>query len=120
MGKNYTAGELILASRYTTSNAIHQMSKLPQEQWDGYLEWLEDYEYCKLGLPQPNLVLFLSLPLELSQKLLAKRYDGDASKKTFTRLTLPIWNSVTVLPAMPVKSWGGSSWRFQTADSFIR
>ena len=73
--KNYTAGELILASRYTTSNAIHQMSKLPQEQWDGYLEWLEDYEYCKLGLPQPNLVLFLSLPLELSQKLLAKRYD---------------------------------------------
>ena len=66
--KNYTAGELILASRYTTSNAIHQMSKL-------------DYEYCKLGLPQPNLVLFLSLPLELSQKLLAKRYDGDASKK---------------------------------------
>ena len=49
--------------------------------WDGYLEWLEDYEYCKLGLPQPNLVLFLSLPLELSQKLLAKRYDGDASKK---------------------------------------
>lgn len=79
--KNYTAGELILASRYTTSNAIHQMSKLPQEQWGGYLEWLEDYEYCKLGLPQPNLVLFLSLPLELSQKLLAKRYDGDASKK---------------------------------------
>ena len=49
--KNYPAGELILASRY------------------------------KLGLPQPNLVLFLSLPLELSQKLLAKRYDGDASKK---------------------------------------
>ena len=47
----------------------------------GMLEWLEDYEYCKLGLPQPNLVLFLSLPLELSQKLLAKRYDGDASKK---------------------------------------
>ena len=44
-------------------------------------DWLEDYEYCQLGLPQPNLVLFLSLPLELSQKLLAKRYDGDASKK---------------------------------------
>ena len=116
--KNYTAGELILASRYTTSNAIHQMSKLPQEQWDGYLEWLEDYEYCKLGLPQPNLVLFLSLPLELSQKLLAM--TGTLRKKTFTRQTLPIWNSVTVLPAMPAKSWGGSSWRFQTADSFIR
>lgn len=79
--KNYAAGEIILASRYTTSNAIHQMSKLPQTQWDGYLRWLEDYEYSKLGLPKPDLVLFLSLPLDLSQKLLSKRYGGDAARK---------------------------------------
>lgn len=79
--KNYCAGEWILASRYTTSNAIHQMSKLPREQWDSYLAWLEDYEYHKLGLPKPDLVLFLSMPLELSQKLLSKRYAGDVSKK---------------------------------------
>ncbi|MFQ9094515.1 MAG: phosphatidylglycerol lysyltransferase domain-containing protein [Ruminococcus sp.] len=78
--KNYAAGEIILASRYTTSNAIHQMSKLPPEQWDDYLRWLEDYEYNKLELPRPDLVLFLSLPLALSQKLLSKRYDGDAAK----------------------------------------
>lgn len=79
--QNYRSGEWVLASRYTTSNAIHQMSKLPPEQWDSYLAWLEDYEYDKLGLPRPDLVLFLSLPLELSQQLLAKRYHGDASKK---------------------------------------
>ncbi|MFR6496324.1 MAG: hypothetical protein ACLUOF_08005 [Ruminococcus sp.] len=57
------------------------MSKLPPEQWDDYLRWLEDYEYNKLELPRPDLVLFLSLPLALSQKLLSKRYDGDAAKK---------------------------------------
>ncbi|MGN1404322.1 MAG: dTMP kinase [Ruminococcus sp.] len=79
--KNYSAGEWILASRYTTSNAIHQMSKLPAEQWDDYLAWLEDYEYNKLGLPKPDLVLFLSMPLELSQQLLSRRYEGDAAKK---------------------------------------
>lgn len=79
--QNYRRGEWILASRYTTSNAIHQMSKLPEEQWDSYLEWLADYEYDKLGLPRPDLVLFLSLPLELSQELLSRRYDGDASRK---------------------------------------
>lgn len=79
--QNYQQGEWILASRYTTSNAIHQMSKLPETQWDSYLAWLEDYEYQKLGLPRPDLVLFLSMPMSLSQKLLAKRYDGDASKK---------------------------------------
>ena len=42
--QNYRSGEWVLASRYTTSNAIHQMSKLPPEQWDTHLAWLEDYE----------------------------------------------------------------------------
>ncbi len=79
--KNYVGGDWILASRYTTSNAIHQMSKLPEEQWDSYLDWLASYEYDKLGLPKPDLVLFLSLPLQLSQELLSKRYAGDDSKK---------------------------------------
>lgn len=77
----YKNGNLILASRYTTSNAIHQMGKLPREQWDDYLFWLEDYEYGKLGLPKPDCVIFLSLPLEISQKLLMNRYDGDSGKK---------------------------------------
>ena len=77
----YKKGSLILASRYTTSNAIHQMGKLPKEQWDGYLEWLEDYEYNKLGLPKPDCVILLSMPLEISQKLLMERYDGDSGKK---------------------------------------
>ena len=79
--KAYTEGKLILASRYTTSNAIHQMGKLPKEQWDEYLSWLEEYEYGKLGLPKPDCVIFLSLPLEISQKLLSERYDGDEEKK---------------------------------------
>ncbi len=79
--QNYNRGEWILASRYTTSNAIHQMSKLPQEAWDEYLAWLEDYEYQKLGLPKPDLVLFLSVPLAVSQKMLSKRYQGDISQK---------------------------------------
>ena len=42
--KDYAEG-IIVADRYTTSNAIHQCSKLPQEQWDGYLDWLFDFEY---------------------------------------------------------------------------
>ena len=112
--KNYTAGELILASRYTTSNAIHQMSKLPQEQWDGYLEWLEDYEYSRIWC------CFCPCRWNFPRSFSPNAMTGTLRKKTFTRQTLPIWNSVTVLPAMPAKSWGGSLWRFQTADSFIR
>ncbi|MCH5193072.1 MAG: deoxynucleoside kinase [Oscillospiraceae bacterium] len=79
--ENYRRGDLIFASRYVSSNAIHQMSKLPQAEWDSYLDWLEDYEYTKLGLPKPDLVIFLDMPVELSQRLMTERYKGDESRK---------------------------------------
>ncbi len=79
--EDYEAGRLILAARYTTSNAIHQMGKLPKSQWDAYLSWLEHYEYELLQLPKPDLVLFLDMPLDVSQKLLSGRYGGEEGKK---------------------------------------
>lgn len=79
--KNYLNGELILASRYVTSNAIHQMGKLSESKWDCYLEWLADYEYSKLGLPKADMVIFLDMPVEISQRLMSGRYGGDESKK---------------------------------------
>ncbi|MBQ7038094.1 MAG: deoxynucleoside kinase [Clostridia bacterium] len=79
--EDYKAGRLILAARYTTSNAIHQMGKLPREEWDAYLNWLQEYEYGLLGLPRPDRVIFLDMPLEISQRLLSTRYEGDEAKK---------------------------------------
>lgn len=79
--EEYLAGTLILAARYTTSNAIHQMAKLPRESWDEYLAWLEHYEYDLLGLPRPDRVVFLDMPPAVSQRLLSSRYQGDDNKK---------------------------------------
>jgi len=79
--KNYKNGDLILASRYVSSNAIHQMVKLPQNEWGDFLAWLDDYEYNKLGLPKADKVIFLDMPVEVSQKLLTKRYNGNDCKK---------------------------------------
>ena len=79
--EDYLSGVPIVAARYTTSNAIHQMTKLPPERWNGFLAWLEDYEYGKLGLPVPDAVVFLDMPLEVSQRLLRQRYDGDESRR---------------------------------------
>lgn len=78
---DYESDTLIVAARYTTSNAIHQMAKLPQTEWDAYLDWLEDYEYGRLALPRPDSVLFLDMPPAVSQQLLSHRYQGDESKK---------------------------------------
>lgn len=77
----YEAGGIVVAGRYTTSNAIYQLTKLPPEEHEYYLNWLCDFEYGKLGLPEPDLVIFLDMPVEVSQKLLDKRYLGDKNKK---------------------------------------
>lgn len=77
----YKNGGIVLAGRYVSSNAIHQMSKLPENEWDSYLEWLEDYEYGKLELPRPDCVIFLDMPVEISQRLMTARYNGDESRK---------------------------------------
>lgn len=77
----YENGYVILAARYVSSNALHQMSKVEQENWDSYLNWLYDYEYDKLGIPKADSVIFLDMPIDVSQKFLSKRYDGDETKK---------------------------------------
>lgn len=79
--KDYQAGKTIIAARYTSSNAIYQMTKLDKSQWDEYLSWLEDYEYEKFGIPRPDKVVFLDMPIEVSQKLLSSRYGGNEEKK---------------------------------------
>lgn len=80
-GKDYSDDTVLVADRYATSNATHQTSKLPREEWDEYLDWMEDYEYRKLGLPRPDMVIFLSVPPHISQKLIEGRYQGDNEKK---------------------------------------
>lgn len=78
-------GRLILADRYTTSNACHQMVKLPQKEWDGYLDWLADLEYTRMGLPEPGLVIYLDMDPNTSRRLLEKRYGGDESPEGSAR-----------------------------------
>lgn len=80
-GDYYNGGGLIVAGRYTTSNAVHQTSKLEKDKWKSFLDWLYDFEYNKVGIPKPDKVIFLDMPVEVSQKLLTGRYKGDNSKK---------------------------------------
>ncbi len=77
----YEAGGILLSSRYTTSNIIYQMSKIPDDERDHFLHWLLDFEYGKLGLPKPDMVIYLDMPVEVSQKLITERYLGDPKKK---------------------------------------
>ena len=92
----YLNGEVFLADRYTTSNAYHQLTKTDRAEWDAYLEWLEDFEYNKLGIPKPDAVIYLDMPIEVSQKLMSGRYKGDESKKDIHEKDVEYLNSCRV------------------------
>ena len=79
--KDYENGTIIVLDRYTTSNAVHQMSKLDKKDWDSFMDWLFDFEYNKLAIPSPDKIIYLDMNPDVSQKLLKKRYNGDDSKK---------------------------------------
>ena len=73
---DYTEG-VIVADRYTTSNAIHQCSKLKRDEWDAYLNWLFCFEYQMLGIPAPSAVIYLRVDPTVSQQLMQERYHGE-------------------------------------------
>lgn len=79
--EDYENGTVILADRYATSNIIYQMSKLPENQWDSYIDFQENFEYDKIKVPKPDTVIYLDVEPDVSQKLLSGRYSGDESKK---------------------------------------
>ena len=76
----YEQGGLVVADRYTTSNAVHQTSKLPREQQRAFLDWLFDFEYRKLGLPEPDRVIYLDMPTELSEQMMRHREQVTHTK----------------------------------------
>lgn len=72
-GQWYAHGGLVVSDRYTTSNAVHQASKEPEERQEAFLKWLYELEYDHMGLPKPDLVLYLDVPTDFTEMLLRSR-----------------------------------------------
>ena len=72
-GQWYEDGGVILSDRYTTSNAVHQASKEEGEAQKKYLHWLYEFEYDQLGLPCPDLVIYLDVPTDFTEKMMRGR-----------------------------------------------
>lgn len=71
---------LVLSDRYTTSNAVHQASKLEGQERADYLDWLYEFEYDRLGLPRPDLVIYLDVPTDFTEKMLRGREAATNTK----------------------------------------
>ena len=79
-GQWYEDGGLILSDRYTTSNAVHQASKEPAENRQAFLKWLYEFEYDQLGLPRPDLTIYLDVPTDFTEKMLRGREQATNTK----------------------------------------
>jgi len=67
-------GYIVIANRYVSANQIHQGGKITSaKKRNDFLKWLNQMEYEVFKIPRPDLTLYLSLPIELTLKLLKDR-----------------------------------------------
>lgn len=78
-GQWYEDGGTVLSDRYTTSNAVHQASKEPAEKRQEFWSWLYDFEYEKLSLPRPDLIIYLDVPTDFTEKLMRHRESSTGT-----------------------------------------
>lgn len=71
--KNLRSGKIIISNRYTTSSIAHQTAKMAKNKREEFSSWLEELEYKQLGMPKPDLVIYLYVPWKVGQKLTAKK-----------------------------------------------
>lgn len=75
-------GGSIVFDRYVESTMLHQAALIEnQEERDEFLDYVNDFEFGKLKLPKPDLVIFLDVPVEVSKKLADSRGEYKSGNK---------------------------------------
>ena len=99
----YNNGGIIIADRYTTSNMVHQASKMDESERDKFIDWLFNYEFNLYKLPEPDCVIFLDVPIDFSKKLMERRknkftgeYKKDIHESDIDYLTKSYNNAVHI------------------------
>ncbi len=66
-------GKIVIANRYVSASKGHQLGKLHEEERLPFLQWLTQLEYHTLGIPKPDLTLFLHMKPEIGQQLVDQK-----------------------------------------------
>lgn len=69
-------GNIIVLDRYYTSNLIHQAAKLPPNERQQFIAWLDELEFATFKIPRPDLVICLHIPATVSHELITSRGQG--------------------------------------------
>lgn len=67
-------GKIVLCNRYVGSNMAHQGSKFEDvAEQRGFFVWEDNLEFQLLGIPRPDINLFLRVPAAISHKLISQK-----------------------------------------------
>jgi len=107
--EEYEKDSVILLDRYTTSTLIYQSSVIEDiEQKEEFINYIYDYEYNKLGIPEPDLVIFLHVPFEMARELKLKRKDNKGIKNDIHEQDLKFMKNVSETSASIAKKFNWS------------
>lgn len=94
------SGKFVFTNRYTPSNAVYQAAKLPTEKREEFIKWCFEMEYDVFQIPKEDLVIYLHVPVEVSQKLLEQKGERsylDNGKKDLHEANTQLLSNVESL-----------------------
>lgn len=75
------SGVTILLDRYTTSSLIYQSALIDDlDEKKRFIDWVMDFEYSKIGIKKPDMVIFLTAPFDIVNELRLSREDNEGIK----------------------------------------
>jgi dTMP kinase len=79
--KALSEGSIVVLDRYVSANQMHQGGKIKDaRKRREFLTWLDMMEHGAFGIPRPDLIVYLHLPVELSVALLKTKAATDKKK----------------------------------------
>ena len=80
--KYYMEGGLVITDRYTTSNMVHQASKIHDAKAkEKFLSWLWELEFDIYKIPVPAQVFFLDVKPEIAIEMMKNRANKFSNEK---------------------------------------
>lgn len=76
-------GKIVLSNRYVGSNMAHQGGKFTDSvEQRGFFVWADNLEFQLLGIPRPDLNIFLRVPAAISYELIKRKQARSYTTET--------------------------------------
>ena len=72
--------DVVILDRYVASNAAYCAARLHQDAGGDMVAWVGELEYGRLGLPEPDHQILLSVPVELAAQRARSRAEQESAR----------------------------------------